>query len=86
VLDAATGPELNPSLPSPGGDPVSVPSFGSLAPDSAAAVAMLQQVGDRLATGVRPLSTTARHAFGFLLGPAVARPEARTNPASAKGA
>jgi hypothetical protein len=79
VLDAATGPEQNPSLPAPGGDSVSVPSLGSLAPDSATAVAMLQQVGDRLSTGVRPLSMTARHAFGFLLGPAVAKPEVRTN-------
>jgi hypothetical protein len=86
VLDAATGPELNPVLPAFEADPVSIPSLGSLAPDSATAVAMLQQVGDRLATGVRPLSTTARHAFGFLLGPAVAKPEVRTNPAAAKGA
>ncbi|MFI5456323.1 MAG: hypothetical protein ACHRXM_12820 [Isosphaerales bacterium] len=86
VLDAATGPELNPSVPGPGGDSVSVPSLGSLAPDSATAVAMLQQVGDRLATGVRPLSTTARHAFGFLLGPTLAKPEVRTNPPAAKGA
>jgi len=86
VLDAATGPELSPSLPAPGGDSVSVASLGSLAPVSATAVAMLQQVGDHLATGVRPLSTTARQAFGFLLGPPLAKPEARTNPASAKGA
>jgi len=86
VLDAASGPELNPSLPAPGGDSVPVDSFGSLTPDSATAVAMLQQVGDRLATGVRPLSTTARQAFGFLLGPALSKPEVRTNPATAKGA
>jgi len=86
VIDAATGPEPSPSLPASGGDSVSVASFGSLTPDSATAVAMLQQVGDRLATGVRPLSTTARQAFGFLLGPAVPKPEVRTNPASAKGA
>jgi len=86
VLDAATGPELNPSLPVPGGDSVSVPSLGSLAPDSATAVAMLQQVGDGLATRVGPLSTTARRAFGFLLGPTLAKPEVRTNPPAAKGA
>jgi hypothetical protein len=32
---------------------------------------VLQSVGDRVNAGVRPLSGTARHAFGFLLGSAV---------------
>lgn len=45
---------------------VPVPSLEPLAPDAAA---VLQQVGDRLSAGVRPLSSTARQAFGFLLGP-----------------
>jgi hypothetical protein len=83
-LDAATdaGP-LQPHEPS---GAVSVPSLDAFAPDSAAAVATIQQVGDRLANGVRPLSSTARHAFGFLLGPAPTKPENRANPPAARGA
>jgi hypothetical protein len=85
-LDSATGPQPHPSVTVPAIESISVPSLGSLAPNSVAAVAMLQDVGDRLAIGVRPLSTTARHAFGFLLGPAAAKPEVRPNPPAAKGA
>jgi len=65
---------------------VSVPSLDAFAPDSAAAVARIQEVGDRVASGVRPLSSTARQAFGFLLGPAPPKPEIRTNPPGARGA
>jgi hypothetical protein len=78
VLDAATGPDQSPVQAASGTGSesviaaVSVPSLDSLAPDPAAAGAMLQQVGDRLTSGVRPLSDTARHAFGFLLGTALA--------------
>jgi hypothetical protein len=92
VIDVATGSELSPdqTASDAGADTdvvmVSVPRLGSLAPDSDAAVAMLQQVGDRLATGVRPLSSTARRAFGFLLGPSPSKPDARTNPPAEKGA
>jgi hypothetical protein len=100
VLDAATQVEPQSAGPvgtssgDPGADPgspsrpvaVSVPSFGPLAPDPAAASAVLKQVGDSLASGFRPLSTTARHAFGFLLGPAVDKPGARTDAPAAKGA
>jgi hypothetical protein len=83
-LDAATdaGPERSQE---PSGA-VAVPSFDAFAPDSAAAVATIQQVGDRLANGVRPLSSTARHAFGFLLGPAPNKTENRAIPPAAKGA
>jgi len=90
VFDAATSPERTPSPPGvvvgamP--DSVSVPSLGTLAPDSAAAVATLQQVGDHLASGVRPLSSTARQAFGFLLGPTRPKPEARAHSPGARGA
>ncbi len=45
---------------------VPVPSLEPLAPDAAA---VIQQVGDQLSAGVRPLSSTARQAFGFLLRP-----------------
>jgi hypothetical protein len=92
MLDAATGPERNPSQPVSVTGPeliaatVSVPSLDSLTPDTAAAGAMLQQVGDRMATGVRPLSDTARHAFGFLLGPTLPKPEVPVNPPAQKGA
>ena len=92
VLDAATGPDRSAAQPaSITGSAsvvvaVSVPSLDSLAPDTAAAGAMLQQVGDRLTSGVRPLSDTARHAFGFLLGTALAKPEVPVNPPAQKGA
>ncbi len=45
---------------------VPVPSLEPLAPDASA---VLQQVGDQISAGVRPISSTARQAFGFLLGP-----------------
>jgi hypothetical protein len=91
VVDAATDPERDRPQPisanSSDSDAlvIAVPSLDALAPDTAAAGAMLQQVGDRLATGVRPLSESARHAFGFLLGPPVARPEVPTNLPAQKG-
>jgi hypothetical protein len=92
VLNAATEAELTSSLPDTDArtEPVaarsSIPSLAALAPDTAAAGAMLLQVGDRLAIGVRPLSDTARHAFGFLLGPTIAKPKAPANLPAPKGA
>jgi hypothetical protein len=66
-LEAATEPRpLQPHESS--GGALSVPSLDAFAPDSASAVATMQQVGDHLANGVRPLSSTARRAFGFLVG------------------
>jgi hypothetical protein len=56
------------------------------APGAATASAVLQQVGDHLAAGVRPLSRTARHAFGFLLGERTDRPGSRARRSTAKGA
>jgi hypothetical protein len=85
VLDAAAGPEPAPSRPTSCPDPAPIPSLSSLVRDSATAVAVLQQFGDNLATGVRPLSTSARHAFGFLLGPAAAKPQERASPPAGKG-
>jgi hypothetical protein len=88
VLDAATGPE-SASVDSGSGSgsfSVSVSSYVPAAPDSAAASAMLQQVGDSLSNSVEPLSTTARHAFGFLLVPTLAKPDVRSIPPAAKGA
>ncbi len=90
MLDAATEPELKPGDSAIRGRAaevsVTMPTLTSLAPDSAVAKAMLQEVGDRLASGVGPLSRTARHAFGFLLGPAPAKLEGRNTPPAAKGA
>ena len=65
---------------------VAVPSLAPFTPDPSAASSAFQQVGDHLAAGVRPLSDTARHAFGFLIGPAPDRAGRRTSPPSAKGA
>jgi hypothetical protein len=47
---------------------LAVPSLDPLRSDAAEASAVLQQVGDHLSAGVQPLSSTARHAFGFLFG------------------
>jgi hypothetical protein len=46
-----------------------LPSLERLGSDATAPSAVLQEVGDRLSAGVEPISDTARHAFGFLLGP-----------------
>jgi hypothetical protein len=43
---------------------------------------VLQSVGDRVNAGVRPLSGTARHAFGFLLGPPPGDPKVASPPAT----
>jgi hypothetical protein len=90
MLDAATEPGSNPEgIIIPGravNVAVTVPAFNSLAPDPSAAGAMLREVGDQLASGVSPLSRTARHAFGFLLGPAPAKLEGRGASPAAKGA
>jgi hypothetical protein len=83
VFDAATGTGTT------GADDegsFSVSSYVPSAPDSIDASAMLRQVGDSFATTVGPLSTTAKHAFGFLLGPPPAKPEARRITPDAKGA
>src|ERR1017187_1927897 len=83
-LDAATESETEQTPAASAA--VSVPSLNAFAPDSAAAVATIQQVGDRLASGFGSLSSTARHAFGFLLGPAPPKPDIRANPPAARGA
>jgi hypothetical protein len=83
-LDAASEPD--PRHPSGTLATVSVPSLDSFAPDSTAAVETIQQVSDHLASGVRPLSSSARQAFGFLLGPPPPKPDVRANPRAARGA
>jgi hypothetical protein len=83
-LDAAGEPDIPRNSGSSAA--VSVPSLDSITPDSASAVETIQQVGDRLASGVRPLSSSARQAFGFLLGPPPPKPDVRANPPAARGA
>ena len=91
VLDAATRSDQTPDELTSNSGPgsvrasVSVPSLDSLVPDTAAGT-MLQQVGDHFTHGVRPLSDTARHAFGFLLGTTLTKPDVRLNPPAQKGA
>jgi hypothetical protein len=91
MLDAATEPDRNDNSPAspaqtePMIATVSVPSLDALTPDPAAAGAMLQDVGGRFATGVRPLSDSARQAFGFLLAPVPAKAAAPNNPQSSRG-
>jgi hypothetical protein len=92
VLDTASNPEQDRAVPDTASSSdsvaatIAVPSLDALAPDAETAGAILQQVGDRLATGVRPLSESARHAFGFLLGPPLEKPQVPTNPPAQKGA
>jgi hypothetical protein len=62
---------------------VPMPSLDPLAPDAST---VLQQVGDHLSAGVQPLSSTARHAFSFLLGPPRDRTEPRATGRAASGA
>jgi hypothetical protein len=62
----------------------SLPLTGEEGPVSATAV--LEDMGERVNEGVSPLSGTARHAFGFLLGPALAVPPPDTPPRPAEGA
>ncbi len=93
VIDVATAQRQTSAVDS-GGEmrresgtgPISVPSLELLAPDSAAAAAALQQVSDSVALGVLPWTTSARQAFGFLLGPPPAKPDRRTPVTSEKGA
>jgi hypothetical protein len=92
VIDVAAG--LEPGAAQPAADgvsdpravPVSAARLGSLALDSATATAVLEHFSAGLATGVQPLSSTARHAFGFLLGPAASQPDVRTKGPAEKGA
>jgi hypothetical protein len=92
VLDATPpaeeSPVAGPVTPGEGlaGLSLAIPSLDPLAPDATAASAVFQQVGDRLSAGVEPISETARHAFGFLLGPPRPRAESRDRRASPTGA
>jgi hypothetical protein len=65
---------------------VSVPSLDALGSDAIGASRVIEQVGDQLSAGVQPLSSTARHAFGFLLGSPPARAGARPGGTTSSGA
>ena len=81
--DVRSEPRLGPAEPGVAA-PVSI--VMPQAPDAATASAVLQQVGDQVAAGFRPLSSTARQAFGFLLGAGPDQPGPRAKPPIAKGA
>ena len=90
MLDAATEREPGPgdsAIPVRAAEvSVTMPTLPPWPPTHPPLRAVLQEVGDRLASGVGPLSRTARHAFGFLLGPPPAKLEGRNTPSAAKGA
>lgn len=60
-----------------------IPSLSALAPEATAAA--LEQVGDRLVGGIRPLSDSARKAFDRWLGPPRNPPSRQGTQTSTKG-
>jgi hypothetical protein len=69
----------------PGSSLAALPSVLQDFPESASA-SWLQEVGNGLAAGVRPLSTTARQAFGFLRTPSMEKVGVPNTSPSSKGA
>jgi hypothetical protein len=65
---------------------ISVPNLDPLGSDADPASAIIEQVGGPLSAGFKPLSSTARHAFGFLLGPPPARAGSRPDGSTSNGA
>ncbi len=61
------------------------PSLSLLSPDAAGTTGVLEQVGDRLIDGVRPLSNSARNVLERWLGPPRDRPSRPGSPAKTKG-
>ncbi len=55
-------------------------------PDSTPASELIQRVGDGLSASVRPLSSSARQAFGFLRTPSLGKPDNPINLPASKGA
>lgn len=64
----------------------SIPSLFQSLPDSPPVSALLQAMGDSLSATVRPLSSTARQAFGFLRAPSLEKNDNRISPPVSKGA
>ncbi len=79
------GTGYSPTGPPAAGFP-SIPSIFQGLPDSPPASALLQGVGDTLSATVRPLSSTARQAFGFLRAPSLEKNDNRISPPVSKGA
>jgi hypothetical protein len=98
VLGAATQTQIEHSNRFPTGPPSagpaesiaaglpSIPSLFQGLPDPAPGSALLQEVGDSLSATVRPLSSTARQAFGFLRAPLLEKNDNRISPPASKGA
>ncbi len=77
VPAARVGRELLVVVETPENASIVPTSLDPIGAGSVEAVEVLQRVGDEVAAGVRPLSNSARHAFGFLLDtprPAGSRP------------
>jgi hypothetical protein len=64
----------------------SIPSLLRDFPESPPGAALLQDVGDGLAASVRPISATARQAFGFLRTPIFGKASNPVTPPASKGA
>jgi hypothetical protein len=87
VIEAATQTEGSADPTSAPGSPlVAFPSVFQDLPQSTTGAAWLQDMGDGLAASVRPLSTTARQAFGFLRTPLLGKAGNPINPPASKGA
>jgi hypothetical protein len=72
--DESAGPDLLP-----------LSSMLRVVPNSPAP-AFIQELEDRLATSVRPLSSSARQAFGFLRTPALGKQKGTNSSPASKGA
>jgi hypothetical protein len=90
MLDAANNSELPlhmAEIPGHAANGIgTMPALGNLPFDPSAAGSLFQDVGDQLASRVAPLSKTARHAFGFLLGAPASKSGGHGGSPAAKGA
>ena len=78
--DADADADLFPPADTPTATDVPVLDADSFSPD------LINQMGGLLAEGVRPLSTSARRAFGFLRAPNTEKPQRPVRPSAGKGA
>jgi hypothetical protein len=91
VIEAATQAREQDGAESSGGDSTAfrLASLSSVlrgGATSSTGAALLQDLGDGLAASVRPLSSSARQAFGFLRTPNVEKREHAGTPPASKGA
>jgi hypothetical protein len=84
-LSGAGTPAADPTEPF-GSGLVSLPSVLRGDSESPPGSTLLHDVGDRLSASIRPLSSTARQAFGFLRTPSLEKNEHRISQPASKGA